>query len=257
MCARVYDENPDAEGHAVSRRLLLASGAGLAAASVIGSASAQESTPAAAESVLYPPSAFGVHVVGLHCAKDDPHTQMEAHHFCQPLPDGTIQCALFDGAEVGAKLIGVEYIVSGDVFDTFPEEEHQYWHPHNYEILSGTLVGPEMTEADDLGLMTMLMNSYGKTWHTWHTGGHGSGAMAGNSLPVGPAQLQWSFNRDGEANPDLVAASAEENGFDLAEKRESRQSLVDVAEPQVGVDDLKDAFPEAMPEPPTGVEDAG
>jgi hypothetical protein len=40
------------------------------------------------------------------------------------------------------------------------------------------------------------MNSYGKTWHTWMTGTHNQQA---DPLPFGPPDLQWSFNRDGEA----------------------------------------------------------
>ena len=34
-----------------------------------------------------------------------------------------------------ANLIGIEYIVSERVFDSLPEAEKPYWHPHNYEVL--------------------------------------------------------------------------------------------------------------------------
>jgi hypothetical protein len=47
------------------------------------------------------------------------------------------------------------------------------------------------------------INSYGKTWHAWMTGVHGHQADA---LPFGPPHLQWSFNRDGEANSEMVQA---------------------------------------------------
>jgi hypothetical protein len=42
------------------------------------------------------------------------------------------------------------------------------------------------------------MNSYGKTWHTWHTGRHDG--EPGDALPLGDPKLMWSFNRDGEAD---------------------------------------------------------
>ena len=70
---------------------------------------------------------------------------------------------------IGSKLIGVEYIVSGEVFDTFAEDEKQYWHPHNYEIISACSSADAPDDAER-GLMEMLVNSYGKTWHMWHTG---------------------------------------------------------------------------------------
>jgi uncharacterized protein DUF1264 len=46
---------------------------------------------------------------------------------------------LFDGNGRDANLIGIEYIISGRLFGTLPESEKPYWHPHNYEILSGQL----------------------------------------------------------------------------------------------------------------------
>ena len=49
--------------------------------------------------------------------------------------------------------------------------------------------------------MRTKMNSYGKTWHVWNTGHEG---FAADQLPLGPAMLAWSFNRDGEALPSLV-----------------------------------------------------
>jgi hypothetical protein len=78
-----------------------------------------------------------------------------------------------------------------------------YWHPHNYEVLSGTLRMPGLPDAPEKEALKTKVNSYGKTWHTWMTGVHG---QQGDALPFGPPHLQWSFNRDGEANPDMVQA---------------------------------------------------
>ncbi len=52
------------------------------------------------------------------------------------------QCVLFDGNTAEANLHGLEYIISEKVYDTLPPVEQSYWHPHNYEILSGQLVAP-------------------------------------------------------------------------------------------------------------------
>ncbi len=200
-----------------------------------------------------PTKQFGIYVVGLHCGKEEPSRQMEAHHYCAQLNEDFIQCALFDGNTKDANLIGVEYIVSGRLFETLPEEEKGYWHPHNYEILSGQLVAPGLPEAAEKELMRLLMNSYGKTWHTWHTGRHTG--EPGDGLPLGDPTLMWSFNRDGEADPDLERNRNEHMRIDTSAKRSGRQDLARAARPQRGVDVLKSAFPRAA-EPPEGVREA-
>lgn len=181
-----------------------------------------------------------VYLVGFHPMKEDPEHQMEAHHFCRQVNEDFAQCALFDGNSEDANLNGIEYIISARVFEQLPVEERPYWHPHNGEILSGQLVAPNIPRAAEEALMRKKMNSYGKTWHTWSTGGHDG---PGESLPVGPAMLAWSFNRDGEAKPGLVEARDEAMDISTMERRRERQILRDLAEPQEGVDALKDAFP--------------
>ncbi len=200
-----------------------------------------------------PTKQFGIYVVGLHCGKEEPSRQMEAHHYCTQLNEDFIQCALFDGNTKDANLIGVEYIISEKLFGTLPEEEKGYWHPHNYEILSGQLVAPGLPEVAEKELMRLLINSYGKTWHTWQTGRHTG--EPGDALPLGDPMLMWSFNRDGEADSDLERNRDEHLRVDTAAKRSNRQDLASIAHPQRGVDALKDVFPHAA-EPPEGVRDA-
>lgn len=89
-----------------------------------------------------PLTKFDVYVAGFHPAKDDPTMQMEAHHYCRVVNDDFIQAALFDGNTPEANLIGIEYIVSEQLFGSLPVEERSYWHPHNFEVLSGQLIAP-------------------------------------------------------------------------------------------------------------------
>ena len=199
-----------------------------------------------------PLKGFDVYVVGFHCAKGEPDFQMEAHHFCRVVNDDLLQCVLFDGNTKDSNLIGVEYIVSGRLFDTMPEEEKPYWHPHNYEVLSGELVAPGLPEVAEKALMKQLMNSYGKTWHTWHTAP--AGGQPGMELPYGDPKLMWSFNREGECDESIKRDRNEAMSIDLEGKRADRQSFVDLAKPQWGVDDMRDDFPGATPIP--GVTDA-
>lgn len=196
---------------------------------------------------------FDAYLVGFHPAKDEPDMQMEAHHYCKVVNDDLIQCVLFDGNTAEANLIGIEYIVSGDPFATLPEEEKDLWHPHNYEVFSGQLIAPGLPAVAEQQLMTELVNSYGKTWHTWHTGRHDTGG--GDELPLGAPMLMWSFNRDGEGDPALESHRAAAFGIDPAEVRRRRQELLDRAAPQRGVDALKHHFTGTTPIP--GVQDLG
>jgi len=188
---------------------------------------------------------FDVYVCGFHPAKDDPAMQMEAHHFCRVVNNDFIQAVLFDGNTAEANLIGIEYIVSEELYRTLPVEERDYWHPHNYEVLSGQLVAPGLPPIAEKALMKRLLNSYGKTWHTWHTGRHDVGG--GHQLPLGDPMLMWSFNRDGEGDPALERDRESALGLDTPATRRQRQELVGLAHPQHGVDTLADRFTGTTP----------
>ncbi len=194
-----------------------------------------------------PLKGFDVYVVGFHCAKGEPDTQMEAHHYCRVVNDELMQCVLFDGNTREANLIGIEYIVSEHLFGTLPEEEKDYWHPHNFEVLSGQLVAPGLPEKAEKSLMKLLVNSYGKTWHTWHTGRHDQGP--GMGLPMGDPKLMWSFNREGESDPALAQDRNRVMGIDTAAKQADRQDFVPLARPQRGVDAMASDFTGTRPIP--------
>lgn len=202
-----------------------------------------------------PVKQFDIYVAGFHCARHAPSMQMEAHHYCHQVNGEFLQCILFDGNTENVNLIGIEYIISERLFGELPRDEQPYWHPHNFEILSGQLVAPGLPEAAEKELMKMLVNSYGKTWHTWHSGRHDQGA--GNALPLGEPRLMWSFNRDGEADEAMKRDRDEAMQVDTARKRRERQELVSRTHPQRGVDLLKEAFPDAEEAPPPGVREAG
>jgi hypothetical protein len=200
-----------------------------------------------------PPAQMDVYLVGFHPMMEHPEHQMEAHHFCRQVNQEFAQCALFDGNTSDANLNGVEYIISQKLFEQLPEEERNYWHPHNYEILSGQLVAPGLPQVAEQELMKGKMNSYGKTWHVWNTGHFGKDDA--DRVPLGEPKLAWSFNFDGEVVPGLVEEMEQRVGVDVQEKRRARQELVEVAAPQAGVNVLQGKFQrESVPIP--GVEAA-
>lgn len=182
-----------------------------------------------------PLAGFDIYLVGFHPMKTQPEQQMEAHHYCHQMNQDFAQCLLFDGNSSKANMTGVEYIVSEKLFASLPVAERARWHPHNAEILSGQLMAPALPKAAEQALMKTKMNSYGKTWHFWHTDQQ--------QLPLGEPMLAWSFNRDNEIAPGLVARRDARLGRDTAATRAERAELLPLAKPQAGVDDLKGRFP--------------
>jgi hypothetical protein len=192
------------------------------------------------------------YLVGYHPMKSDPSHQMEAHHYCHQVNQDFAQCVLYDGNTAAANLIGVEYIISEKTFETLDADERQLWHPHNYEILSGQLIAPGLPAVAEKQAMREKMNSYGKTWHTWDS--KRTGKPEADRLPLGEPMLMWSFNADGEAKPGTLEERDRRFGVDTTEIRESRQELVQLANPQEGVDALKERFTSTKRVQPKGVE---
>jgi hypothetical protein len=198
-----------------------------------------------------PISQIDIHLVGFHPMKDDPAVQMEADHYCHQVNEDFAQCVLFDGNTKDAQLNGVEYIISEKSYNTLLPKERQYWHPHNYEILSGQLVAPDLPDIAEHSLMAQKINSYGKTWHLWMSDSQGKPV---DKLPLGPPHLAWSFNHDGEAVPGLLESRDARLKIDSRKKRESRADLAGSAHQQAGVEDLRGKFRSSRGAP-EGVED--
>ena len=155
---------------------------------------------------------------GFHFANGNMSAQMEAHHYCGHINEDVIQCALFDGNGDDAKLVGVEYIVSAKLFATLPREEKHLWHSHAHEVQSGQLVAPGIPEVAEHELMEKIANTYGKTWHTWHT----DERMA---LPLGVPMLMMGFTRDGQVDENRVRDRDRRLDVDSQRKRENRRDI--------------------------------
>ncbi len=196
---------------------------------------------------------ISMYLVGFHPSKAVPQMQMESHHYCDQVNEDFAQCVLYDGNTEDARLHGVEFIISEALYATLPAEEKAYWHPHNFEILSGQLRMPGSPDVAEGEALKAKINSYGKTWHFWKAGVFGE---APDKLPLGPPHLAWSFSRDGEAKAGMVEARDSRMDLDTAEARRDRADWVSLAKPQGGVDALAKSFPAATGYP-EGVRDSG
>jgi hypothetical protein len=144
-----------------------------------------------------PINAIHAHVCGFHFYNGDIKRQLRADHYCSHLNEEVIQCVIYDSDSPNARLIGIEYIISENLFKKLPEEEKKLWHSHQYEVMSGQLVAPGIPEMAERELMQKLVTTYGKTWHTWQVD-------RGDTLPIGLPKLMMGFTADGQANPELV-----------------------------------------------------
>ncbi|UCB31673.1 hypothetical protein J9874_02214 [Duffyella gerundensis] len=145
-----------------------------------------------------PIDAISTYLDGFHFYSGDKNGQMEAHHYVTVLNDDVMQALIYDGNTADARLMGVEYIISERLYKTLPDDEKKLWHSHQYEVKSGTLIAPGLPDVADNALMKKIVNTYGKTWHTWHTD-------RDKTLPLGVPALMMGFTADGQLDPRLLA----------------------------------------------------
>ncbi|KAI0079901.1 DUF1264-domain-containing protein [Panus rudis PR-1116 ss-1] len=170
-----------------------------------------------------PINAIHQHLCAFHCYSNDHTRHVEAHHYCTHRNRDFHQCVIYDSDEANARLIGIEYIVTEEVFKELPEEEKKYWHSHKYEVESGLLqlqvksgVPAVATDAAEQPAMLELQRTYGKTIHTWAYDVH-------PDLPLGPPNLMMSYPGDHFAPPEeLVRERDGKYGMDTAAKRKLR-----------------------------------
>ncbi len=135
-----------------------------------------------------------IYVDGFHNYKRDVNLpaqkqrQMRVTHYCQPVNDDLIQCVVYDGNTKGAHLIGVEHIISDKAFQSLPDAEKKFWHPHDGEVDSGMLDLPGMPDEQKKGLLQTIRTTHGKTWHVWDA--------SKDAIPMGTPSLMWAIDPD-------------------------------------------------------------
>jgi hypothetical protein len=179
-----------------------------------------------------PVDQFHAYLCAFHVGKKDPTFVVEAHHYCMPVGDEVHQCCIFDKNGPGAKLLGVEYIISDKLYRQLPDAEKKYYHPHVYEITSGMLVAPDLAPDKELELMKGLLLTWGKTWHTWPD--------PQAALPLGEPLLMWAATRDGQIPEAALAARDRKYQIDTPGLRQKRAVLgpVPQVDPPKSVDSL-------------------
>ncbi|GBF89453.1 hypothetical protein Rsub_02025 [Raphidocelis subcapitata] len=155
---------------------------------------------AAALQSFHPINKICQHVCAFHAYAHDGTRQVRAHHYCSHINEEFRQCVIYDSDRPGARLIGIEYIISRRLYEGLPEEEKKLWHSH---VLSGQLVTP--------GIPLAVANRDAEKL-----------VDLGHELPLGPPQLMVSFTADGQLDPALIEERDRALGVSTAEARESR-----------------------------------
>lgn len=146
------------------------------------------------------------------------------------------QCILYDSPKPNARLIGIEYMITPQIYETLEPEERKLWHTHVYEVKSGMLImpGPTMPglrqvwEAAETKEMEQVVHLYGKVYHLWQTD-------RGDKLPLGEPKLMTSFTETGQfPNMDKVIGERDQRfGTDYRHKADIRKHI---EEPQLHPD---------------------
>lgn len=165
-----------------------------------------------------PLTKLNMYLDGFHFYNGDTQSQMEAHHYCTRLNEDLTQCIIYDGNGEGAKIMGIEYIVSEKLFKTLPAEERKLWHSHVFEVKSGEVIAPGIPLVAEHELMEKLVSTYGKTFHTWHTD-------QDLTLPLGHPLVMMAFTKDGMINPQLLADRDRRFNMSSADKKKNRTDI--------------------------------
>ncbi|KAF2453644.1 hypothetical protein BDY21DRAFT_355625 [Lineolata rhizophorae] len=141
------------------------------------------------------------HLNAYHAYADEPGRCVEANHYCSHLNEDIRQCILYDSPEKGARLIGVEYMITHRLFETLPEEERHLWHSHVFEVKSGMLIMPRPSTVPDAVWETAetkemedVVVLYGKAYHLWQVD-------RGDKIPLGEPKLVTSFTQSRQMEP--------------------------------------------------------
>lgn len=188
---------------------------GLTALGLPAMARADHDKPAAEGK--HPPDRMHLYLCAYHIAKERPSTVIEAHHYCSAIHDELHQCIIFDKDGPGARILGVEYIISDKIYRQLDPDEKKYYHPHTYEITAGLLIAPGMAAKDEDKLMAGLVTTWGKTWHTWPD--------PGTKLPLGDPLLMWSVTKDGMISADTLKERDGQFKVDTAALRKRREFI--------------------------------
>ncbi|ORY86333.1 hypothetical protein BCR37DRAFT_401971 [Protomyces lactucae-debilis] len=172
---------------------------------------------------------------GFHIYADDLHRNVEANHYCSQIKPDLKQCLLYDSSDKDARLIGVEYMIPIERFETLPPDEKKLWHTHFCEVKCGILTMPKPTgvpsavwEASETAEMKELVKWVGKTYHFWQVD-------RGDALPLGEPKLMMSINSEEQLDLQKIKLRDDREAVDRQHKCAVRKDI-QLPEAPIGAD---------------------
>lgn len=144
--------------------------------------------------------------------------QVEAHHYCAHQNEEMRQCLIYDKPGSDGRLIGLEYILSENLFMTLPDEEKKLWHTHLYEVKSGVLFMPGVPGPVQRMDLNKVVKTYGKTVHFWQVD-------KGHPLPFGLPQVMMALTGDGQLKDELARDVEERYNVSFTQERINREYM--------------------------------
>jgi len=183
-------------------------------------------------SKAYPPNFLSNYFVDIHFYSGELEHQYIVYHYCTFLNDGMQQCALYNGKEKDSRMIGVEYIISKEIFESLPEDEKLLWHSHIYEVKSGLLAFPDLTFEEEWKILELVVGTYGKVLDTWNDG---------DDFPYGAPKLANALAMDSQVDWDLAKKMDKEmDVHSTYEDRKKQRESLKVPEKAKGADSYLD-----------------
>lgn len=112
-----------------------------------------------------PQKGFDLHVDAKHYVKN---ARVPVHHWCKTINPQLIECLMFDSDNANANLIGIETIVTKDVWTAFAEKQKKEWHDHATEIIEAEATLPDTPAEEAAKIVEFLKGTRGRVVYIWN-----------------------------------------------------------------------------------------
>lgn len=108
------------------------------------------------------------HITAIRHVFDD--SSLRVHHYCKMSDKIFLVCQLYDSESQNATLIGMEYIITHEQYNSLPDREKPNWHYHKIEFAPNRADPkfPELNAQQTQSEMMKAMDTYGKVIITWN-----------------------------------------------------------------------------------------
>ena len=141
------------------------------------------------------------HITAIRHVFDDP--SLRVHHYCKMSDKIFLVCQLYDSESQNATLIGMEYIITHEQYNSLPDREKPNWHYHKIEFTPNRADPkfPELNAQQTQSEMMKAMDTYGKVIITWNPN---------DNLPAFPPQeqqVEHPFMVNATVKPETTSGS--------------------------------------------------